>query len=175
MGVLFVCHICTWYFLNFIAFFHAVSSKKNRCVCVCVCTYTGSFITMPDMVTLSYRKLSSAMTSCDRCNAQDINKRNTLFACEFQLSLSKSKDTIQIGCRMGWYLEEYQARVGRYLGRKVFLADCARACKQQASRKFPGANDTVCSSFSSYTFSGWWRGAKSWAWNGRRERYSSFM
>ena len=38
-----------------------------------------------------------------------------------------------------------------YLGPKVFLAGCARACKQQESRNFPGANDTVCSSFG-YTF-----------------------
>jgi len=41
--------------------------------------------------------------------------------------------------------------LGGYLGPKVFLAGCARACKQQESRKFPGANDTVCSRFG-YTF-----------------------
>ena len=41
--------------------------------------------------------------------------------------------------------------MGGYLGPKVFLAGRARACKQQESRKFPGANDTVCSRFG-YTF-----------------------
>jgi hypothetical protein len=37
--------------------------------------------------------------------------------------------------------------LGGYLGPKVFLAASAKACKQQESRKFPGANDTACSRF----------------------------
>jgi hypothetical protein len=41
--------------------------------------------------------------------------------------------------------------LGGYLGHKVSLAGCARARKQQESRKFHGANDTVYSSFD-YTF-----------------------
>jgi len=40
MEVVFVCRICTLYFLNFIAFLLAVCSKKNRHVSdVCVCVF----------------------------------------------------------------------------------------------------------------------------------------
>jgi hypothetical protein len=42
MEVVFVCRIYTLYFLNFIVYFHAVCSEKNRYVsvlCVCVCVF----------------------------------------------------------------------------------------------------------------------------------------
>ena len=102
------------------------------------------------------------MTSCDICIAQDIDKKDTLFACEFQSSLSKVRT--QFKPAVGWVATWRSTGLGWVPGPRGFLADRARACKEQASRKFPGANDTVCSSFS-HTFSDWWRAAKSWSWN----------
>ena len=105
MEVVFVCHIYTLYFLHFIAFFHAVCSKKNGyvsvvCVCVCLCPYTGSFITMPVLVALSHRKPSTSVTSCNSCIVQDIDKRDILFACEIHLTISKLRT--QFKPSVGW-------------------------------------------------------------------------
>jgi hypothetical protein len=63
-------------------------------------TYTGCFTTMLDMVALSHRKPLPAVTSRDICIAQDIDKRDTLFACEFQSSLSKLRT--QFKPAVGW-------------------------------------------------------------------------
>ena len=117
--VVFVCYIYTLYFLHFIAFFHdAVCSKKNGyvsvvCVCVCLCTYAGSFITMPVLVALSHRKPSTSVTSCNSCIVQDIDKRDTLFACEIHSAISKLRT--QFKPPVGWV-----ATSGGYLGARFY-------------------------------------------------------
>jgi hypothetical protein len=61
-----------------------------------------------------------------------------------------------------------------YLGSADFLADCARACHRQASGKYSGVDDSVCSGFG-FTYGDWWRGSKSWSCCGGREHCTSSM
>jgi hypothetical protein len=55
---------------------------------------------MPVLVVLSHRKPSNSVTSCDICVVQDIDKRDTLFECEFHSTLSKLRT--QFRPPVGW-------------------------------------------------------------------------